>query len=199
MYPLPNGREQKDDESGSFLSRDEVRTITYWNIAFYNAITKKIQLLDANRKMIINSYNASYTRSEYPSSDAEPDQYHVNASQQDGHIFYSIITEDCNKDGKLDSKDPDYLFMSDKEGNNFKQISPGGAKVKSWEFIKKSGVVLMQTQRDSTYQGEAVAVAEVPYAYDLKKDGAPEPVFNTEFGKMVNQLYKKQWPAPKKK
>ncbi|OOQ58122.1 hypothetical protein [Mucilaginibacter pedocola] len=202
MYPMPNGHPEKDEEGGSFLSKD-VPNLTYWNVAFYNTLTKKIHLL-SDRKMVINSYNAAYSRYdssssyEYPSSDSPNERNRVNASQEDGHIFYSIIVDDYNKDNKLDRKDPTYLFMSDNQGNNLKQISPAGTNVRSWELIKNSGVVLMQTQRDSTYDGEAIIVPEVPYAYDLKKGGAPELVFNTEFGTMVNKLYKKQWPVKKK-
>ena len=88
--------------------------------------------------------------------------------------------------------------MSDKHGDDFKQISPLGTTVRKWELIKRSGVVSMQTRRDSVRNGDEVLLPEVPYAYDLKKGGAPELVFNKEFGAMVNKLYKKQWPAKKK-
>ena len=89
--------------------------------------------------------------------------------------------------------------MSDKEGNNLKQISPGGTNVVSWDLIKKSAVILMETQRDSTRNGEKFEAPLIPYTYDLKKGGAPERVFDAKFNGSVNALHKKLWPALKKK
>lgn len=198
MYPLPHITEEKEDDSGSYSSSGDARSVTFWNIAFYNTNTRKYHLLDNNKRMIINSYNTDYTKSAYSSQSGHAPYDKSGAVQQGSFIFYTIISEDQNKDGKLDDKDPDYLYISDKEGNNFRQISPRGTNVENWEMIKKTGMILMETRRDSTYKGKDVDVAAIQYLYDLKKGGVPERVFSPEFSGMVDKLYKKQWPIKKK-
>ncbi|MBD1363917.1 hypothetical protein IDJ77_08865 [Mucilaginibacter sp. ZT4R22] len=199
IYPLPHDRAQNDDDSGSFLSSDGGRSITFWNIVFYNTATKKYHLLAENKKMIINSYNTSYSGSEYSSDSSAPVHYFPDTSQEGNYIFYSIIAEDVNKDGKIDSKDPTYLFSSDREGNNLKQISPRGTNVNNWEVVKKSGMVLINTQRDSTINNKSYEAPVISYAYDLKKANGPERVFSTEFNMATDKLYKGLWPVKKDK
>ncbi|TFF40976.1 hypothetical protein [Mucilaginibacter psychrotolerans] len=198
MYPLLHNRDQNDEDSGSFVSSDGGRSRMFWNIIFYNTATKKYHLLDDKRKMIINAYNIADSNSEYYGDVSVPDQFNPNTIQEGNFIFYSIITEDYNKDRKLDSDDPTYLFMSDKEGNNLRQISPSGTNVVSWDLIKKSAVILMQTQRDSTRNGEKFEAPRVPYIYDLKKGGIPERVFDAKLNGELNALHQKQWPVKKK-
>jgi len=196
MYPLVN---KPIEDEGLSLKKDDGEK-TYWNIIFYNTSSKKYHLLDTTRKMTINSYNTSYANREYGYSDSYPsavDKNHsLNVTKRGNYIFYSIIINDFNKNGLLDSRDPDYLFLSDKEGNNFRQISPDNRNVNSWELIEKSGKILMQTvsdtNHDKKFSDEKVVV---PYIYDLKKEGKTEPVFDTQFSKRVNDLHQKLWPA----
>jgi hypothetical protein len=192
MYPLVNNQ-ANGDEGGPFSSGG--RSKTYWNIIFYNTSTKRYHLLDASRKMIINTYNTSYANSEYGSSSDEP--HSLNVTKRGNYIFYSVVIDDFNKNGELDDNDPDYLFISDKNGNDFKQISPIGANVNSWELIEKTGKVLIQTVTDTNHDKKfADEVVVVPYIYDLK-GGPTQQVFDPQFSKMVNDLHQKLWPAKK--
>ncbi|WP_184550806.1 hypothetical protein [Mucilaginibacter sp. FT3.2] len=197
MYPLVNKLADDSHESGSFSSG---RSKTYWNIIFYNTATQKYHLLDSSRKMIISTYNTSYASHEYGYSGSEGagEVSSLNVTRRGSYIFYAIAVDDFNKNGMLDDEDPDYLFISDKEGNNFKQISPDSANVNSWELIEKTGKVLMQTVKDGNhdkkFSDDAVVI---PYIYDLKKGGAAEQVFNLKFSKMVNDLHRKLWLVKK--
>lgn len=198
MYPLVNNTVD-DDGGGSFSSG---RSKTYWNIIFYNTATKKYHLLDTGRKMIINNYNTSYAAREYEYADSYSSDYtgpaSLNVIKQGSYIFYSIIVDDFDKNGVLDSADPEYLFISDKDGNNFKQISPANANVNSWVLIEKTGKVLMQTvtdtNNDKKFTDETIVVS---YVYDLK-GGVTNRVFDPQFSKMVNNLHQKLWPVKKK-
>jgi hypothetical protein len=199
MYPLVN--KPNEDEGLSF--KKDIREETYWNIIFYNTATKRYRLLDTGRKMMINSYNTSYANRQYrytdPYTSDVAERSALNAIKKSNYIFYSIIIHDFNGNGNLDNGDPDYLFISDKDGNNFRQISPDNCNVNSWELIKKSGKILMQTvsdtNHDKKFSNEDIVV---PYVYDLKKGGKSEPVFDTQFSKMVNDLHQKLWPAKNK-
>jgi len=193
MYPLAN--ERKDGDGGSFNSD---RSQTYWNIIFYNTATRKAHLLNDKGKMTIISYiqESSGDSSYGYGSDSRYET--IGVTQAKGCILYSIISADFNKDGKLNHHDPEYLFMSDKKGNNLKQISPDGKSVTSWHIIEKSGTVLIQTvadkNHDMLFDGEDDTT---PYIYDLKTGKPAEPVFNPDFKQIVNQLHKKQWPKDK--
>jgi hypothetical protein len=201
MYPLVNKPAANNDSGGSFESRGGAKT--YWNIIFYNTASKKYHLLDAVHKMIINSYNTSYANREYDYSDSYSSNVDtpssLNVTKRGNYIFYSIVIDDFDRNGIIDSDDPDYLFISDKEGNNFRQISPDNRNVNSWELIEKSGKVLMQTVSDTNHDNKfSDEEVIVPYIYDLKKGGKTEPVFDTQFSKRVNDLHQKLWPVKNK-
>lgn len=192
MYPLPNTDGSDGDESGGSYGSSG-RTPNFWNIIFYNTATKKYHLLTEKRKMIIKSYNTDYSNSKDYSNFQSSDHSSLKTTKNGNYIFYSIIIDDLNKDGKLNDHDPDYLFISDREGNNFKQISPDNFNVKSWVYITKSDKVLIHTVKNSV-KDQTIAV---PYIYDLKKGGVPDQVFSTEFNQSIGQLHEKFWPAKK--
>lgn len=195
MFPLTNPNMAEDR---GFKSTGQV---SYWNIAFYNSLSKKYHLLD-NRKMVILQYDE---QSQFISSHNEyySDNDINNASQSFSNegkfICYSIIVDDFNKDGKLDYDDPKYLFMSDKAGNNFKQISPGNLNVVSWQRILKTNKLLIEIQLDSN--GDRIFDNKdhiVPYVYDIKTGKPAEPIFSNEFNKATGELFEKQWSESKK-
>ncbi|MES2062910.1 MAG: hypothetical protein V4456_13375 [Bacteroidota bacterium] len=193
MYPLAN--KQKDDDGGSFISKGKFDSKTYWNIIFYNTITRKSYLLNKKGKMIILSYN----QNRYDSYSSDNNYQTLGVTQAKGYILYSVISSDFNNDGRLDYHDPEYLFISDKQGNNFKQISPNDKNVLSWQLIEKSGVVLINTvtdkNNDKVFDEKDVTI---PYTYDLKTGKPAEEVFPTEFNEIVNKAHNQQWPVKKK-
>ena len=100
--------------------------------------------------------------------------------------------------GTLDDHDPEYLFVSDLTGNNFKQISPDNRKVLSWTIVKKSGKILMQTVKDTNHDGIMdYADNIIPYTYDIKSGALPEEVFSADFKESVSNLYHLNRPDKK--
>jgi hypothetical protein len=190
MYPLPLHKE--DSRLGYIKSSYDGVRATYWNIAFYNTATKSYHLLDENRKMIITSYDINNEGSVYAKAEE------INSLRKDDIIFYSIITDDYNKDGKLDLDDPGYLFISDKKGNNLRQISPANMYVNSWKVIKGTTKVLIEATADKNNDNKFDQEDEsTPYAYDIKAGGIATPVFDKSFTKTISKLFEKQWPAKK--
>jgi hypothetical protein len=196
MYPLLN--KQTDEESDSFLSKDRGRT--FWNIIFYNTATKKSHLINEKNKMAIVSFNKDY--SDYGSSGYGSESYNVEelgVTQTKGYVLYTVISSDYNHNGQLDSGDPEYLFISDRQGENFKQISPENKNVKTWDFIEKSGVILIQATNDKNNDKIFDENDQtISYAYNLKTGQPAGEVFSKDFTQQIDELHKKFWPAKKK-
>ena len=196
MYPLlVKNLEDTDDNiiSGSF-SKSGRETSKYWNIVFYNTKTNEKYLLDNDRKMLISSYSDGYSSSSWSN---EPDQTLKYQAIQD-YIFYSVITEDYNKNGYLDSDDPSYLFVSDKKGRGFRQISPNNFHVSDWNFVK-GNKVLIQAIRNSNDDKVFTSTDEVvPFIFDLLREKMPKQVFSKAFTDSSQNLLIKHFPKEQK-
>ena len=182
IYPLI--KEKSTEEN--YGSSSSGRAATYWNLIFYNPSTKEFHLLDTS-KMILSSYNNGGTSSTY-------DKASGKMGFADKFIFYSVITTDFNKDNTLDEDDPKYLYISDKSGYNFKQISPDNLNVTGWYAIKGTSKVVIQTVKDSNNDKKFDQDDEqVPFVYDLAKGGKAEQVFSKDFKERTQKLYEKLW------
>lgn len=180
MFPLTYGG---IEERGEYYKSS--RTDLYWNIIFYNTLTKKYHLLDSSRKMVIKAYYGTGTS-----------EYQVKANEhQSNAMFYDVVTTDYNNDKDIDGDDPQYLFTSDKAGKNFYQISPPGLHVKDWSIVRKTEVILMQTQKDSNGDRKFNEDDQlITYRYDFKTKQPAQPVFDKAFTNQLKALYKKQNP-----
>jgi hypothetical protein len=58
------------------------------------------------------------------------------------------VTNDYNANKQLDENDPTYLFVSNRDGTNFRQISPDNYNISSWEVVKGTTKIIMQGQKD---------------------------------------------------
>ncbi len=184
MYKLPLSKTETSENDGYGSSSRGV-TELYWNIVFYNVATGQYHLLDDHRKMLITLSNGKY-------EDDAPQKN--NNSKADTLLYYSVTVCDFNKDKKLDSDDPTYLFTSNKKGYNFKQISPDSLDVKSWEVIRSAGKILIHTTKDTNHDGKFNNDDEsVPYVYDLLTGAAPKPVFDDKFRTIIKRLQTKVW------
>jgi hypothetical protein len=162
-------------------------TGSYWNIIFYNTKTGGHHLL-SERKMLISSYDTKYN-----SSDAGGVAYTAK------YIFYQVITDDFNSDKKLEGDDPLYLFVSDKEGNNFRQVSPPGYNMRSWQFIKSTGKVLITATKDSDNNKKFDENDElVVFSADMNSAAPATEIFPQEFKNKLKLLYDKDWKELKK-
>jgi hypothetical protein len=177
MYPLFLRDNDNNDGRDEYISKSAGSQPYYWNIDFYNTVTGSHHLLDDRRKMLIQSFNIEQ----------------VSSSQEDKpgggkQLYYEVIINDANKDKQLDDKDPGYLFISDKQGYNFKQLSPSGYDVRSWHVIEETNKVLMMVAKPS--EGEPV----VAFVYDLKTGNTAKRVFDDTYINQAQKLFNKQWP-----
>ena len=179
IFPLSMGETKRE---GGSLSYKEMPNNGYWNIIFYNSITKEYHLL-SERKMIIGNYDYKYG-----SGDND------NISQTSNHIFYTIRTDDFNKDKKLTDQDPQYLFISDKYGNNFRQISPTNYNLNNWKFIKSSNKVIMTVGKDSDKNIKFDNSDEITtFEIELDKGTEAKEVFSEDFKNKLKILFDKDW------
>jgi len=109
----------------------------YWNVLFYNRSTGKTNLLTNEKFRISEIYSKN--------SDEE---YLEKESILKGNILYEISDIDYNKDGKLDNHDPEFLFISELDGNGLQRISPKNEDLVHYEIIQKSREIIFETRRD---------------------------------------------------
>ena len=181
MFPLSIRQTSRDR---SELSYKQIPPGSYWNLVFYNSHTKEYHLL-SERKMIIRNFD--YKHRGETSIDLD-----VTASRK--HIFYEVTVDDYNKDKKLTTEDPQYLFVSDRAGNNFRQISPANYSLKGWELIKSSNKVLMTLTKDTNADKEFDENDEVAsFEINIDKDSAATEIFSQQFKNKLKLLYDRDW------
>ena len=109
----------------------------YWNVLFYNRSTGKTNLL-TNEKFRISEIYAKNSN----------DEYREKENILNGKILYELSDIDYNKDGKLNSYDPEFLFISELDGNGLQRISPKNEDLVHYEVIQKSREIIFETRRD---------------------------------------------------
>jgi len=110
-----------------------------------------------------------------------------------------VTVEDYNKDKKLTTDDPEYLFVSDKEGKNFRQISPDNYNLKSWQLIKSLNKVLMTLTKDNDNNKEFGEEDEVvSFEINIATDTIAKEIFRTGFKNKLKILYDRDWKRIKK-
>lgn len=187
MFPLTLSQADADRDSyGS--SRSEG---SYWNIIFYNSKTKEYHLLNESKKAVIWNYEIRHD--EYNSSTSDV-SFTPNIHLVDGFIFYRVTITDFNRDQKLNRDDPTYLFISDKEGNNFRQISPDNCDLLSYEYIKASHKLLMNVRADNNNNKKFEDIDETStFEIVINKNTKPTEVFSAGFKNKLKLLYQKTW------
>lgn len=182
MFPL--SMEESERPGNSSLYKD-VPVNSYWNIIFLNARTDEYHLL-SDRKMLIR--DVDYSR-----------KGAADVSQTNKYIFYAVTVDDLNGDKKLTDADPEYLFVSDRAGNDFRQISPANYHLQNWKFIKSANKVFMTVKKDSDKNSKFEEKDEVTtFEFDIDKEVAPKEVFSTEFKNQLKVLYDRDWKRLKK-
>ncbi|RZJ63813.1 MAG: hypothetical protein EOO47_27915 [Flavobacterium sp.] len=188
IYPLVLNDEE--GESDSYGSSSGNRSTTYWNIAFYNTANGTYHLLDENRKMVIYHYDQKESGNSSSSNKEDSNIY----SEINKFIYYSITTLDFNKDERLDFLDPTYLFISDKNGEHFKQVSPDNGNVYEWKAIAKTNKILMMvafdSNKDKKFNNEDKII---PMVYDLNTNTISKEIFKADFKSKVEDLFNKKW------
>lgn len=194
MYPLTLNN--NDEESGGLGgSSSYSRPTTYWNIVFYNTANGEYHLLDDKRKMVIYSYDPRNSDVGSSSSSSDFSAYLENGyNQVDKLLYYSVTTLDFNKDGKINADDPNYLFISDKAGKNFKQVSPDNLNVTNWQTIKGTNKILIQATKDTNNDKKFNEKDEtIPMVYDLNTNGISKDIFKDDFKIKLKKQLDEQW------
>ena len=112
---------------------------SYWNLIFYNTETAQQHLLTSDKKILIYSINLSSSTSSSSSGDIWTNGINIFKS----YIIYTAVSKDYNSNNQLDQDDPNYLYVSDKEGNNFRKISPEDYNITSWNVVKGTSKIIM--------------------------------------------------------
>jgi hypothetical protein len=194
MYPLT--LEHIEESTGSYSSNSYGST-TYWNILFYNTVNGEYHLLNDSIKMVIYSYNSRNERGSELSSSAsfnDKDFFEGGYNQVGRLLYFSITTTDFNKDGKLNSTDPSYLFIADKAGKHFKQISPDGLDVRSWECISGANKILLMVTKDSNNDKIFSDKDEsFPLVYDLTRNTTSAEILPDDYKIKLKKKLDEQW------
>ncbi len=177
LFPLSMGESSKDYDLTRYKSMPNG---SYWNIAFYNSKTREQYLL-SDKKMLIRNFDVKHPNAE-------------NNKWSNKFIFYSITTEDFNGDKKFTEEDATYLFISDKAGNNLKQISPSNYNLQNWEYIASSNKIIMTLRKDSDKNKLFDTKDEVTnFVYDINKGDAATEIFSADFKNKLKLMYDKDW------
>lgn len=191
LYPLQLKRDDEEDYiMGSYgrSGRD-----VYWNIAFYNPGTGEYHLLDESRKFVIYSFGSTS-----PSGNSHG--YQAGGSPQsiahnDSLLYYSVVSLDYNKDGALNPKDPTYLFVSDRAGRKFRQISPEGFDVTDWRSLPGTAKILLTGRKDDNADNRFNSDDEaIPLVFDLRQKAFAGKIFDDDFTTKTKKLLNQQWP-----
>lgn len=194
MYPLALEYSAEAGVSDGSSYSYSYSPTTYWNILFYNTMTGSYHLLNDTLKMAIYSYNIQNTEGS-ASSSLDFDKF-INSgyTQVNRLLYFSITITDFNQDGKLNSEDPSYLFVTDKAGKHFKQISPQNLNVTSWETIEATNKILMMVKKDSNGNKRFDDKDEsFPLVYDLTKNTTSVEIFPSDFKLELKKKFDEQW------
>lgn len=190
MYPLIL---PKSVYESSFSSGSGERT-SYWNVVFYNTETGLQQLLTTDKKIVIYSISINGN-----SSSAYSDDWGNKINVYKNNIFYNVVSKDYNGNGYLDDNDPEYIFTSDKYGNNFRQLSPDGYNVRSWDAVKGTTKIILEAQRDENNDkkfndGDKM----IPMVVDITSGKLAHETFNKVYIDSLKSILIKSWKAEKK-
>lgn len=183
LAPLKIGETIDKSFESSYDSRKEDY---YWNIIFYNSKTSEKHLLSKD-KMLISNYTNDYGKSSSESNNT------IDASSSKKYLFYNIRTFDGNNNGKLDLSDPEYLYISDRNGFNLQQISPKNNHLESWDYIKSSNKVMMNVRNDANADrvwNDKDQLITYEYNLDTKTSTV---VFNDQFKNNLKENFQKNW------
>lgn len=179
IFPLEMGENKREDGSYSYK---EMPNNGYWNILFLDSNTDQYNLLTEN-KILILDYNYKYGNEEG-----------MDITKKTNHIFYNARTLDYNKDKLLNEIDPIYLFVSDKFGKNFRQLSPNNFSVNSWKYIQTNNKIIMTAFKDSNKNNEYDDNDEIStFEVILDKNENPKEVFQNDLKEKLKALYDKDW------
>ena len=96
--------------------------------------------------------------------------------------------------------DPTYLYVSDKKGNNFKQLTPDNYNITSWDVVKGTSKIILQAQKDSNGDKKLDGNDEViPLIVDVNTGKLATETFNQNYIDSLKQVLTNTWKINIKK
>ncbi len=182
MFPLAMGETEKRGKSDYYK---EVPYNMYWNIIFYNSANGQSHLLSDTLKLLVNDFGYN-----------NPEQRDKLKSKS--KLFFNLTVTDNNEDGRLDGDDPNYLFVTDKQGKNLQQVSPPGCDFFDWYVVENSDLVIMLVRVDSNKDNKFDEEDEkAAYRFDVTSDSVPVEIVEPAFKNKLRNLYHRDWQRKK--
>lgn len=182
LFPLGAYGEGKSKRSiidlESSISTYDQPTGGHWNMLFFHIPTQQTHLLSEHKILI---------------ADYKPSLLEAGPLFKES-ILYLIHDTDFNSDGKLDRKDPRYLYLSDRAGKSFRRISPEKEYVTKYQILPGSDQMLIQARKDTN--GDLVFGGEdelVWYFFDVNKNISLQPILDSIGRKSMEEKFFKQW------
>jgi hypothetical protein len=191
IYPLIL---EKTSYGSGFASSSGGDRTSYWNLIFYNTDNNTQHSLTDNKKIIIYSFNLNGSSSS-SSSDVWTDRINIYRD----NIFYNVVSHDFNQNKYLDSDDPTYLYVSDKQGNNFRQLSPDNYNITSWEVVTGTSKIILQAQKDNNGDKKFDQNDQmVPLIVDVMAGKFAIETFSQAYIDSLKNVLSNTWKADKK-
>ena len=184
VFPLWLGVFGQESWESSYASKRASPQNSYWNLLFYNPLNQEKHLLYQEKALILDF------------SPFAIDSPRVAADQ---FIFYKIIRQDFNADGNLDLKDPVQLFVSDKNGHNFRPLTPENRHLNGWKLYRNSPILLAEVREDTNH--DSLFSHKDPTRYiriDLSKESPGSPAFAPGYLDELEKQMKELFPIPTK-
>jgi len=191
IYPLIL---EKRTSEGGFSSSYSSEKMSYWNLIFYNTDNNTQHLLVKDKKIAIHAIKRSDS---YSSSS---DNFWVGGINIfKNNIFYDVVSKDFNQNNLLDDADPTYLYVSDKQGFNFRPLSPDNYSIVSWEIVKGTSKIILQGQKDANGdkkfdQNDPV----IPLIVDISTGRLASETFNQNYIDSLQSILTNSWKVEKK-
>ncbi len=191
IYPLIL---EKASYGSGFSSGSGGDRTSYWNLIFYNTDNSTQHLLIENKKIVIYSFNLSGS-----SSSSSSDNWTTGINIYKNNIFYNVVSSDFNQNKYLDNDDPTYLYVSDKLGNDFRQLSPDNYNVTSWEVVTGTSKIILQAQKDNNNDKKFDQNDQViPLVVDVSTGKVATETFSQTYIDSLKSILSNTWKVDKK-
>ncbi len=142
---------------------------TFWTNVFVHSLKDKkirkifstdlVAVYPVQNTMLYIKFDYGYT-----------DQTKMYSGMSSKYIIYLARTDEYNKDGIIDEEDPIYIFISAKNGEDFRQITPKGMSVTGWKLGRDGSTLLATIQNDKNNDKKFTDEDENIYQIDLNED-----------------------------
>jgi len=163
VFCLSNAWSQKSDRLPLFLGdlivSDSTSTIMIpvrYNSSLYS--TNKIALMNEVYANVLfynfktDTYHKMFEEDTYingfPETKSIVSMSNSTVLSHEKWNFFFVKTQDFDKSGRVDSGDPSVLFVTDKQGNNKKELTPDDQNAVALYLFPKLDIALIKMQRD---------------------------------------------------